>query len=411
MTGPLFEFLPPTQAERPYTVSEINEGIAVLLESVNSLVWVEGEISNWRVAGSGHCYFHLKDAECQIPAVLWRSSAEKLAFVPDNGLSVTAIASIRVYRKAGYYQLDIHRMEPRGKGALFVAFEQLKRKLEREGLFDPAHKRPLPASIRRLGIVTSKQGAALRDIVRVTVSRAPQTDIVLIDVPVQGETAAPKIAAAINDMNAYAGVDCIIVGRGGGSAEDLWPFNEEIVARAIYDSQIAVISAVGHETDFTIADFVADLRAPTPSAAAEMAVPDRAESRRYLDACASRFAAGAARYFSDVNERFSADASHRSLKLPFQRLLEHEQALDGNTEMLVHRFNGLLNTMTLRFSTASSRLHAYSPLGVLTRGYSVVTTGDGQVVRDAGILTQGQNVAMRFHKGSATAKVTTVLPA
>ena len=405
MTGPAFEFLMPAQAERPYTVSEINDGIVLILESANSLVWVEGEISNWRVSSNGHCYFRLKDPESQIPAVLWRSAAEKLAFSPEDGLSVLAIASIRVYRKAGYYQLDIHRMEPRGKGALFVAFEQLKKKLEKEGLFDPGHKRPLPPSVRRVGVVTSKQGAAIRDIVRVVASRAPQTDLVLVDVPVQGETAAPKIAAAIRGLNAYAAVDCIIAGRGGGSAEDLWPFNEEIVARAIYDSEIAVISAVGHETDFTIADFVADLRAPTPSAAAEMAVPDRVEDLRYLDACASRFAGSAARFFTEAQERFESSASHRSMRMVLQLLPEWEQELDDHTEKLNRRFNEILKISTLRFSTAASRLHSFSPLAVLSRGYSVVTTGDGKPVRDAGRLAPGQDVAMRFHQGSATAKV------
>jgi exodeoxyribonuclease VII large subunit len=412
MTGPSFQFLTPSEAGRPYTISEINDGIAQILESGNSLVWVEGEISNWHVSGSGHCYFRLKDADCQVPAVLWRSTAEKLAggFAPEDGLAVSAIASIRVYRKSGYYQLDIHRMEPLGKGALYAAFEQLKKKLDAEGLFDPAHKRPLPPSIRRLGVVTSKQGAVIRDIVRVTASRAPQTDIVLMDVPVQGATAAPKIAAAIRAMNEYSDIDCIITGRGGGTAEDLWPFNEEIVARAIYDSEIAVISAVGHETDFTIADFVADLRAPTPSAAAEMAVPDRAESRRYFDTCASRFAGAAARYFTDIGDRFSSCVSSRSLKLPFRLVQEQEQALDDHAEALARRFSGHLKTLTLNFSAAASRLHSCSPLAVLSRGYSVVTTDDGRPVRDADTLTPGQNVGMRFHKGRATAEIGTISP-
>ena len=178
---------------------------------------------------------------------MWRSVAEKLAFEPEDGLSVLVIGSIRVYRKAGYYQIDVHRMEPCGRGALSLAFERLVKRLEKEGLFDPGHKVPIPASIRRLGVVTSKRGAAFHDIVRVTLSRAPETDIVIADVPVQGETAAPRIAAAIRAMNEWNGVDCLIVGRGGGSVEDLWPFNEEVVVRAIYDSEIPVISAVGHE--------------------------------------------------------------------------------------------------------------------------------------------------------------------
>jgi exodeoxyribonuclease VII large subunit len=412
MTGPAFEFLTPAETERPYTVSEINDGIARILESGNSIVWVEGEISNWHVSGSGHCYFRLKDAECQVPAVLWRSTAEKLAggFTPEDGIAVSAIASIRVYRKSGYYQLDIHRMEPLGKGALYAAFEQLKKKLAQEGLFDQAHKRPLPASIRRIGVVTSKQGAAIHDIVRVTATRSPQTDIVLMDVPVQGETAAPKIADAIRAMNEHGRVDCIIAGRGGGSAEDLRAWNDEVVARAIYDSKIAVISAVGHETDFTIADFVADVRAPTPSAAAEMTAPDRAESRKYFDACAARFSDTVARYYRDAGARFSLSASSRGFSLPFRQIREQEQALDGRSEALTRRFSGYCKTLTLSLSAISSRLHSSSPLAVLSRGYSVVTTEGGKTVRDASALTPGQIVSMRFHKGSASARVRETAP-
>jgi exodeoxyribonuclease VII large subunit len=411
MTGDAFRFLAPAEAGRPYTVSEINDGIAKILESGSPPVWVEGEISNWHVSGSGHCYFRLKDAECQVPAVLWRSTAEKLSgFVPEDGICVSAIASIRVYRKSGYYQLDIHRMEPLGKGALFAAFERLKKKLEKEGLFDPAHKRPLPPSIRRLGVITSKQGAAIRDIVRVVATRAPQTDIVLMDVPVQGETAAPRIAAALRAMNGYGRVDCIITGRGGGSAEDLWAWNEEVVARAIYDSEIPVISAVGHETDFTIADFTADVRAPTPSAAAETAVPDRAENRKYFDACARRFAGAAARYYEDLIGRFSECVSSRGLMLPFRLVREQEQALDGNAESLSRRFCGHMKTLALRFSSAASRLHSSSPLAVLSRGFSVVTSRDGRTVRDASALAPGQDVSMRFHQGTASAKVESIDP-
>jgi exodeoxyribonuclease VII large subunit len=410
MSELLFEFLPPPQAERPYTVSEVNEGISLILDSSNMLVWVEGEISNYRVATSGHAYLRLKDAESQIPAVLWRQTADKLKFTPEEGMAVFAIASIKIYRKGGYYQLDIHRLEPRGKGAILLAFEQLKKKLERQGLFDPAHKRELPLSIQRIGVVTSKQGAAIRDIVRVVSSRAPQTDIVLIDVPVQGEAAAPKIAAAIRDLNAYANVDCIIVGRGGGSVEDLQPFNEEIVARAIYDSEIAVISAVGHEIDFTIADFVADVRAATPSAAAEIAAPDRMESRKYFDACASRFSGAITRYFDDLKKRYYSTVQSRSLKTPLQLLRERQQERDGYAEALARGFSGSFRTASSRFSSITARLHALSPLAVLSRGYSVVTTTEGMPVRSTDQIEQGRSVYLRFHKGSATATVTSVSP-
>jgi exodeoxyribonuclease VII large subunit len=407
MSGVSFEFLPPLQAERPYTISEINEGLSLILESTNMSVWVEGEISNWKSSSSGHCYFRLKDAESQVPAVIWRQTASRLTFKPEDGLAVLAIATIKIYRKAGYYQLDIHRMEPRGKGALFLAFEQLKKKLEHEGLFDPAHKIPLPESVRRLGVITSKQGAAIRDIVRVVASRAPQTEIVLIDVPVQGETAAPKIASAINDMNSCgSGIDCIIVGRGGGSVEDLWPFNEEIVARAIFKSDIAIISAVGHEIDFTIADFVADVRAPTPSAAAEIAVPDRTESRRYFDACAARFSVAAARPFIAAKDRYESYLSSRALRLPPQRVLDLQQEIDDLSDAFAEGAGGFFNAASVRFSNASSRLNAVSPLSVLARGYSVVTGEDNAAIRSSDQVAAGHHVSIRFQKGSARAKIT-----
>jgi exodeoxyribonuclease VII large subunit len=410
MNGPLFEFVPPKQAERPYTVSEINEGIALIVESANSTVWVEGEISNWRVSSNGHSYFRLKDAESQVPAVMWRSAVEKLTFEPDNGMAVFVIAAIRVYRKAGYYQLDVQRMEPRGKGALFAAFEQLKKRLEKEGLFDTAHKIPLPLSIRRLGVVTSKNGAAIKDIVRVAWSRSPQTDIVLVDVPVQGATAAPKIAAALRDLDASGAVDCIIVGRGGGSAEDLWPFNEEVVARAIYNCATPVVSAVGHEIDFTIADFVADMRAPTPSAAAEMALPDRAESRRYFDACASRFAGAAFRCFFESRRRFDRCASDRALRRLPDMVLDRQQELDGYATSLRRRMGESVRTAARRFSNATARLHALSPLAVLARGYSVVSAAGGKTVRSSGELSPGQNIRIRFNRGAATAAVESIVP-
>jgi exodeoxyribonuclease VII large subunit len=343
---------------------------------------------------------------------MWRQTVSRLSFEPEDGLAVLAIATIKIYRKAGYYQLDIHRMEPRGKGALFLAFERLKKKLEKEGLFDTAHKVPLPASVRRLGVITSKQGAAIRDIVRVVSSRAPQTEIVLIDVPVQGEAAAPRIAAAISDMNAFSrsggDIDCIIVGRGGGSAEDLWPFNEEIVARAIYDSDLPVISAVGHEIDFTIADFVADVRAPTPSAAAETAVPDRAESRRFFDACVSRFSGAAVRRIAVAHDRYAVCLSNRSLRLPLQLILDRQQQIDDLSGTFARRMSESLKTASLRFSAAVSRLNAVSPLAVLSRGYSVVTTDDNTTVRSSEQIDAGRNVLLRFQKGAARATITEV---
>jgi exodeoxyribonuclease VII large subunit len=407
MIGTPFAFLPPPQAKRPYTVSEINEGISLILESGNTLVWVEGEISNWKIASSGHSYFKLKDADCQVPAVMWRQSLVKLDYEPEDGLSVLVIATIKVYRKSGYYQLDCHRMEPLGRGAHAIAFEKLKKRLEQEGLFDPAKKIPLPPSIRRIGVVTSLQGAAIRDIVRVIASRAPQIDITIVDVPVQGESAAPRIARAIRALNAWGLVDCIIVGRGGGSVEDLRPFNEEIVARAIYDSEIAVVSAVGHEIDFTISDFVADARAATPSAAAEMVAPDTGEQAHYLNSCSIRFSQAIDRYFTDINERFDSCISSRAIRLPLRTIFEHVQTLDDSKERFSRALRSLFTGAMNRFSSSASRLNDLSPLSVLSRGYSVVSTDQG-AVRDASELLVDQKVFMRFFKGSAEAQIISI---
>jgi exodeoxyribonuclease VII large subunit len=401
-----FSFLPPAQSERPYSISEINEGIATIIESENSLVWVEGEISNWKPTSGGHCYFRLKDKDSQIPAVVWRTTAAQLTFKPEDGTAVMAIASIRVYQKGGYYQLDVHRMQPLGSGALHAAFLKLKAKLEKEGLFDISFKKPLPDSVSCIGVITSKTGAVIRDIVRVVSSRAPQVDIVLIDVPVQGEKAAPEIARAIAKMNEYAQVDCMIVGRGGGSIEDLWAFNEEIVARAIFDSKIPVISAVGHEIDFTIADFVADLRAPTPSAAAEMAVPDSKENRRYYDSCESRMATGFQRYFNQLSNHYNRAVKSSTMRKPARLLIENIQIFDEYEERCSRSLRALMESRLTQLKNRAFQLNALSPLAVLSRGYAVVSTCDGTSVRDSEQVTVGSNIKIRFEKGTADAVIT-----
>lgn len=404
----IFEFLTPQESDRPYTISEINEGISLKLESGNALIWVEGEISNWKPSSSGHCYFRLKDSECQIPAVIWRTSAAQLPFKPQDGVAVMAIASIRVYQKGGYYQLDVHRMQPIGSGALHAAYEKLKEKLEHEGLFDIAHKKPLPSSVTTLGVITSKRGAAILDIIRVVASRAPQTDIILIDVPVQGEMAAPEIAAALDRFNEYGKVDCIIAGRGGGSIEDLWAFNEEIVARAIYNSSIPVISAVGHEIDFTIADFVADVRAATPSAAAEIAVSDNKENKRYFSSCVDRFATSVQRYFTDIHYQFDQLCHRSALRKPVRMLLEANQQCDDLENRCLRNLELKLEKDTRRLSAAASRLNALSPLSVLARGFSVVTKADNKAVRSSNQLVPGEAVKMRFFNGSALGNIVSI---
>ncbi len=400
-----FAFLPPNEAEYPYTISEINNGIAKILETGNTLVWLEGEISNWKPASSGHCYFRLKDENSQIPAVMWRSSAAQLTFDPEDGMAVMGVGSIRVYQKGGYYQLDIHKMMPAGQGALHLAFEKLKEKLLKEGLFDPDHKVPLPRSVRTIGVVTSKTGAAIRDIVRVVASRAPQTDILLVDTSVQGDKAPAEIARAIRDLNCYGQVDLMIVGRGGGSIEDLWAFNDEGVARAIYDSEIPIISAVGHEIDFTIADFVADVRAATPSAAAEMAVSDNRESLRYFQSLTERFGNDFFRYFSDVQNRVERVKSTRAIRRPLRLFQDAFQSNDELRDRCCRSLRGLFRTYNDRFKHAGFRLQALSPLSVLNRGYSMVLDKDGKAIRSSEEVNTGDVVQIRFARGEAKAEI------
>jgi exodeoxyribonuclease VII large subunit len=401
-------FLPPQKSEKPYTISQINSGIAGIIESRNTLVWLEGEISNFKRATSGHCYLKLKDEYSQVPAVVWKQTATDLKFGPADGMQIVAIASIRVYQKGGYYQLDIHRMQPAGMGALYAAFLALKEKLDREGLFDPARKKPLPKTVKTLGVITSKRGAALYDIVKVVRSRAPRTDIIVIDIAVQGDKAPPQIASAIQDMNRYAKVDCIIVGRGGGSSEDLWAFNEEIVARAIAASKIPVISAVGHEIDFTIADFVADVRAPTPSAAAEIAVRDDTEDRRYFYSLAQRLYGDFTRYFSETQAAFDS----LTQRLAWQRTLDcvrlARQSVDDLNARLSRAMRVFVEKSHMRLSAAAANLSALSPLSTLGRGYSVIADKNGATVKNASQVSCGDPITIYFHTGTAGATVTSI---
>lgn len=401
----LFSFAPPQECDSPYTITQINNGVADILEGGNTLIWFVGEISNFKRHSSGHCYLRLKDRDSQVPAVIWRSTAQRIKLDLEDGMEVTGLASLRVYRKGGYYQLDIRRVQPAGLGELYAAFEALKKRLESEGLFDDAHKKPLPRSVSRLGVITAKTGAALRDVMRVVVQRSPRTDIVLHNVRVQGETAAAEIAAAVKRFNACDDIDLLIVGRGGGSIEDLWAFNEETVARAIFESDIPVISAVGHETDFTIADFVADARAPTPSAAAEMAVPDEEESRRYFVALAKRCVAGYIERIRGMRGRLTVASRAPALRDPVRRLVEARQTIDDERGRASRAMGALLRDCVGNLGAAAGRLQALSPLAVLGRGFSVVTTEDGSAVRNSAQLHDGDTVTMRFSSGSARGRI------
>jgi len=404
-----FSFATPQTSEKPYTISEINEGISRIIENGNTLVWAEAELSNFKQASSGHCYLRLKDDSSQIPAVIWKQTFSQMKFAPQDGMQVLVIASIRVYQKGGYYQLDIHRMQEAGLGALYASFLALKDTLEKEGLFDPDKKKQIPSTINRLGILSSKRGAALFDIVKVVRSRSPRTDIVVLDIPVQGDAAPLKIIQAIRDMNHYGSVDCIILGRGGGSIEDLWAFNDEGVARAIFSSKIPIVSAVGHEIDFTIADFVADLRAPTPSAAAEMIIPDDAESTRYFISLCQRMHATFLSFFDARRQTYEKMARTMAWQQPLRLLADASQALDDLSARANRAMNVFMEKSKSQLVSAAGRLNALSPLGVMSRGYSVVSDKNGSTIKNAVDLIINDPITIYFHKGKAEAEVKEVI--
>ncbi len=392
------------EARKYLSVSELNELVKGTLESRLEALWVVGEISNFRVPPSGHCYFTLKDDRCQIAAVMFRRQGAGLSFVPENGMEVLCSGRISLYAVRGDLQLYVETMEPRGQGALFLAFEQLKKKLAEEGLFAPERKRPLPFLPVSIGIVTSDKGAALQDMLRIMRDRFSDRRVVIRPVKVQGEGAAEEIAAGIAALGRSGDVDVMIVGRGGGSLEDLWAFNEEIVARAIFESPVPIISAVGHEIDFTIADFVADERAPTPTAAAEMVVPHKADLLDQL----GDFEAALVRAMRGKLE--TAEESWRGLVKrltdPGRRLRENQQRVDELSGDLLRRFNDRLRRLKDGLVQATGRLDALSPLAVLQRGYSIAHRLPQQsIVKEAASLTIGDRLRLTFAKGKAIARV------
>lgn len=388
---------------RVLTVRELTQHIKNMIERDQLLanVWVKGEISNFKAASSGHFYFTLKDSASTLKVVMFRSKSRTLVFRPDNGMAVTVRGYVSVYERDGTYQLYAGEIEPDGTGALHLAFEQLKERLQGEGLFDPKHKKTLPLLPRRIGLVTSPTGAAVRDMVEIIRRRWTGLEIILVPVLVQGEGAPPDIARGIQLLNKWGAVDIIITGRGGGSLEELWAFNTEIVARSIYNSKIPVISAVGHETDYTIADFVADARAATPSAAAEMAVPDKREMSRYIQALNSRLYSAINEKTAGNRQRLNACLAARAFTRPVDVICgARQQSLD----FLNHRLNqGITNLAAReekRLAVLAGRLQALSPLATLARGYSICTTPDGKhVISEAGSVEIGEKLAVRLRKG------------
>lgn len=387
------------------TVGELTLQLKTVIESGFSRVSVVGEISNCRPASSGHVYLTLKDDRAQIPAVIWRSTAGRIRFDLENGLEVVATGSVQVYAPHGKYQLIIDRIEPRGVGALELAFRQLKEKLEAEGLFDPEHKQPLPAIPRRIAIITSPTSAAVRDMLQVITRRWKAVDIVILPVAVQGDAAAGQIAAAIQTVPEIPDVDVVIVGRGGGSLEDLWAFNEEVVARAIHACPIPVISAVGHEIDVSISDLVADRRALTPSEAGEIVVPDRTELRGRVDALRHRLITGLKRKAERLRERLNVVASRRIFTRPLESLHDRTRRLDELADRLQRAAKRDVENRRHRLTKIAGALDALSPLKVLSRGYSVTTREDGAVVSSMSQVQADEEITTRVSDGVVVSQV------
>ena len=392
-----------------HSVSDVTKYIKGLFQAEPLLqhILVRGEKSNFKQYTSGHCYFTLKDAEASLKAVMFRSRAASLRFVPVNGLKVVASGNISVYERDGAYQLYVDSLMPEGAGELSLAFEQLKERLTAEGLFAAEHKKPLPGFPKKIGVVTSLSGAVLRDIYRVSKRRNPAVQLVLYPVQVQGDGAAGQIAAGIAFFNQKYPVDVLIVGRGGGSMEDLWAFNEEPVVRAIYASRIPIISAVGHETDYTLADFAGDVRAATPSQAAELAVPDTLEQARYVMNLQVRLAGAAKVILQAKRNRLTTLVEHPSLRVPQQLLQQRRQHVDMARERLLQKTREGVLQKKHNLAILLEKLDMLNPARVLLRGYSIVEK-DGKAVRQAAELQKGMDVQVRLADGSFSAVVTAV---
>lgn len=366
---------------------------------------VRGELSNYKMYPSGHHYFTLKDSQGALRCVMFRGDAASLRFRPENGMQVIAAGRITVFPRDGQYQLYCVRLTPEGAGDLHVAFEQLKEKLLREGLFDQAHKRPLPAYPRRIALITSPAGAAVRDMLRILGARYPLAQVRVLPVRVQGEGAAEEIAAALDWANLHQAADLIITGRGGGSMEDLWAFNEECVARAIYRSQIPVISAVGHEPDVTIADFVADLRAATPSNGAELAVPDQNELYAWLDGLAKRLEKGTGSLLARRRKDLERLGRSWMLTDPGAYFRDRRLLLDYQGQRLGHGAGQILSRARERLARDSAALDAMSPLKVLGRGYSIARNENGTLIASVKDAAPGERLELRLSDGSLACRV------
>ena len=390
------------------SVSQLNRYIKMNFDADENLanIFISGEISNFtNHYRTGHLYFTLKDDSSAVRAVMFNSSAKRLKFMPEDGMKVIARGRVSVYEASGQYQLYVDDMQPDGVGALNLAYEQLKEKLQKEGLFSELHKKPLPPYPEKVGVITSPTGAAVRDIINVLGRRFSYAEIVFCPVLVQGDGAHLQLTDAVNLFNSERAADVIIIGRGGGSIEDLWEFNDEGLARAVYNSEIPVISAVGHETDFTICDFVADMRAPTPSAAAELAVPYANELQYALSALKNRMFLNVSSGIADRRSRLEYLTSKGVLKSPDEMLSNRSQRLDTAFSKMLSSYENRIGGKKVEFISAATALSKLDPMSVLMRGFAFVSDKNGKNVYSSQALEKGDKINVRFHDGSAVCEV------
>ena len=390
-----------------FTVTALNEYIKMKLETDEALmrVFIRGEISNFTNHKSGHFYFTVKDETSRIAAVMFRSSASKLAFIPENGMKVIVGGRVSAYVRDGQYQIYVDALEPDGVGALYIAYEQLKAKLGAEGLFDETKKKPLPRYPMRIGVITSPTGAAIRDIINILGRRFPIAEVVLYPSLVQGESAAPHLIEGLRYFNEKKNVNVIIIGRGGGSLEDLWAFNSEALVREVAASELPVISAVGHEIDFTLCDFAADRRAPTPSAAAELAVPERYELKRKLGNVTARLELLEGKKLELLRSTLERMKKSRALTDPRNFIDDKRMALGIAEDKLYNRITFLLERKKSALAGKTAKLDAMNPLSVLSRGYGAAFASDGTVIRSAAQVEKGSDISLMLSDGTVRATV------
>lgn len=392
------------------SITQLNEYIKLLVDSSTPLndVYLRGEISNFTNHRTGHFYFTLKDTNSSISAVMFRSDASYVRFVPQNGMKVLVSGRVSVFVRDGKYQIYVTSMEPDGIGSLYLAYEQLKSKLAGEHLFDEIYKKPLPRFPRRVGIITSATGAAIRDILNISKRRSPATEIILFPALVQGDGAPEQLIAGIDYFNATESVDVIILGRGGGSLEDLWAFNNEALARTVFASDIPIVSAVGHEIDFTICDFVADMRAPTPSAAAELVFPDTADTLYRLESAKKRMHLALSRRIANYQDRIAKLSASGFMRSPKNMVDDKRMMLITSTDRLDRSIKNCLNGWKNQLAVKAGKLQALSPLAVISRGYSAIYDQDNAIVKSVNDVHRDDTVKLLLSDGELQAKVTDI---